>query len=169
MRLNYLVTGQLTPALAPSRSLPLLLFVFLFWLVRVLDRETPNVQIITDSPDDIHDETSMYTYCQSQAHEDKSDLVDIGAQGTWPSYANMLLKPWTKGVHDAVNERVDENITPREAGFCEMRDDHATNRVRIDEASVEDERHQVVIEDNRLQVEVRRDQNPSCAKGEETK
>jgi hypothetical protein len=57
----------------------LLLQVFLHGLVRVLDCETPDIQVVTDGPDDIHDEAAVNTYTQSQAHEDESDLIDTVA------------------------------------------------------------------------------------------
>jgi hypothetical protein len=66
--------------LLPSRSSSsfcLLLHVFLHRLIRVLDGETPDVQVVTDSPDNIHDEAPVYTYAESQAHKDESNLVDI--------------------------------------------------------------------------------------------
>lgn len=50
-----------------------------------------------------------------------------------------------------------------------MGDDHATHGVGVDEASVEDKRYQVVVQNDGLQVQVGRDQNPGCGKGEEPK
>ena len=49
-----------------------------------------------------------------------------------------------------------------------MRDDHAAHRVRVDETSVEDERNQMVMQDHRLQVQVRRDEDPSRPEGKKT-
>lgn len=60
-------------------SLLLLLDILLYWLVWVLDCQTPDVKVIADRPDDIDNEASVHTHSQSKTHEDKRDLVNTVA------------------------------------------------------------------------------------------
>jgi hypothetical protein len=123
----------------------LLLWIFLYRLIWVLDCETPNIQIVTNSPDDIHNKTAMYAHAQAETHENESDLVNIVAQSAWPPYTNVFLQPWPKGVDDAVNQGIYEDIAPRKSRFGEMWNDHTSDRVSVDETGVEDEGYQMVV------------------------
>jgi hypothetical protein len=55
----------------------LLLSLLLFRIMGVLDRQAPDVQVVADSPDDVHDEATMHTNRKAKAHEDESNLVNI--------------------------------------------------------------------------------------------
>jgi len=48
-----------------------------------------------------------------------------------------------------------------------MRGDHLANRVSIDETAEEDEGHQMVVENLRVEVEIGRDEGPSNEEGDQ--
>lgn len=94
----------------------------------------------------------MYTNRQTQTHEHKCHLIDVASQGAWPAEAHPLLEPRAERVRDAVDKRVNEDVTAREAGLGEVRDDDATDGVGVDEPSVEDEGDEMLVEDHGLEV-----------------
>lgn len=157
--------------LRPAHSLPLLrllLFVLLDGLIRILDRQAPNVQVVADGPDDVDHEATVDADRQTETHEHVRNLIHIASERARPAEADPFLEPGSKGVGDAVDERVDEDVAAREAGLGEVRDDDAADRVRVDETGVEDERYEMLVEDDGLEVEVRGDQGPCGGEGEET-
>lgn len=136
--------------------------------MRILDSQAPNIQIITNRPNDIHDKAAMDTHGKSQTHEHECHLVNIVTQGARPTNTNMALQPGTRGINDGVDQRIDKHVSTREPGFREMRDNHSTNGIRVHESGVEDERNEMVVQDNRLQVEICRDEGPCSCESEET-
>lgn len=134
----------------------------------MLDRQTPNIQIIADRPDDVNNEATMHTNRQAQAHEHKGDLVDVVAQSARPAKADVALQEGSEGVGHAVDERVDEDVAAREAGLGKVGDNHAADGVGVDETRVEDEWDQMLAEDHGLEEEVHGDEGPWSEKRKET-
>lgn len=109
----------------------------------------------------------MHTNRESEAHKHEGDLIHIVSQGARPAKAEFLLQERAKGVGDAVDEGVDEDVAAREAGFGQVGDDDAADGVSVYEAGVEDEGDEVVVEDFGLEVEVGGDEDPGGGEGEE--
>lgn len=110
----------------------------------------------------------MYADGKAQAQKHKRDLIDAISKCARPSVADAFLEEGAERVRDAVDERVDENVAAWEAGFGQVRDDHAADGEGVDESGVEDEGHEMLVQNLRLQVEVGGDHNPGGGEGEET-
>jgi len=145
-----------------------LLSLLFFGIVRILNSQAPNIQIITDGPDDVNNEASVHTNRKTKAHEDERNLIDIVAQSTRPANADVSLQEWTERVCDAVNKRIDEDVAARETGLGEMRDDHAAYGIGVDETCVENEWHEMMAEDHWLEVQVDWNENPRGGEGQQT-
>lgn len=133
----------------------------------ILYRQAPDVKVIADSPDDIDNKASVNSHSQTQTHEDEGHLVNVVTQGAGPTNSDMRLQPWTQRVKDTVDERVDQHIATRKAGLDEMGGDDTADRVRVDKTGVEDKGYEMLMQYQRLEEEVRRDESPCCSEGEQ--
>lgn len=67
----------------------------------MFDSQAPDIEIIANADNNIHDETSIHTHSQAQAREYESDLVDAIAQHTRPAETDVIFQERTQGVEDA--------------------------------------------------------------------
>ena len=109
-----------------------------------------------------HHEAPINPDTQPQTQKDKRDLIDPTPQGTRPR-----TDRGTQRIEKPVDERDDEDVAVGKMVLDEMGGDHLADAVGVDEADVEDEGHEVLVQDNRLQVEVGGDEEPGQEDGEE--
>lgn len=79
----------------------------------MLDGQTPNVEVVTDCNNDIHNERAVDTDGAAQHQEHVGDLVDTVAQGARPAeprVSGLILQEWAEGVDDSVGQRENEHI-----------------------------------------------------------
>lgn len=140
--------------------------------MRMFDRKTPDIHVIADCDNNVDDEASINAKPKANAQENKRNLVNIVAQSSRPpEISGILAEQWPQVVlqdgpdriNNPVNKREDENVTEREARLGEMGGYHLAYAIRVYQAHVENEGHQVVVQDDRLEVKVNGDQEP-CAK-----
>jgi hypothetical protein len=134
---------------------------------RVLNSQAPNVQVIADAHNHVHNKAAIHTNSQSQAREHERDLVHAIAQSAGPAEADARLQDGTERVDDAEQERQGDDVLVRELGFGQVRRDHLTDRVGVQEADEEDERHEVGVQDLRVQGQVGDDEGPGAGEGEQ--
>lgn len=145
----------------PIPICPLLLLLLTIH-IRMLDSQTPNIQIIANRRDDIINKTAIHAHTQPDRHEHKADLIHAAAQRTRPQ-----AHQGSQAVQHGERKRDGEDVVEWEVGvFDEMGGDDGADGVGVDEADVEDERDEVVVEDDRLEVEVEGHEDPGCCVGE---
>lgn len=79
----------------------------------MLDGQAPNVEVVTDCNNDIHDEGAVDTDCAAQHQEHVGDLVDTVAQGARPAeprVSGLILQEGAEGVDDSVRQRENEYV-----------------------------------------------------------
>lgn len=128
----------------------------------MLDSQAPDVQVIADANNDIHDKTAVDTHGQAQAREHERHLVDAVAQSAGPAEADAGFQDGTQRVNDAEQERQGQDVLVGELGFRQVRRDHLSNRVGVHEADEEDEGHEVRVKDLRVQGEVGDNESPGA-------
>lgn len=97
-----------------------------------------------------YNEAAVDTKTQAHQHQDKSDLIRPGSQGTRPESQCRSQR-----VDDCEAQRECKDVVHGELGILgQMCHDHSANRVCIEQASVEDEGYEMMIQDNRLEIEV---------------
>jgi hypothetical protein len=129
----------------------------------MLDRQAPDIEVVTNGHYNIYDEAAVHAYTQAETAKDKGYLVDIIAQSAWPANANVSLEEGTEGVDGAVGKGCNEDLvsTKGEAvGFYKMSNDDLADAEGVDEPDVEGKRYEVVVEDSGLEKEVYWDENP---------
>lgn len=72
---------------------------------RVLDGQTPNIEIIAYRDNDIDDEASIDAESQAHAHEHERDLIDAIAKRARPAESQVALQEGTQAIGDAPDER----------------------------------------------------------------
>lgn len=80
----------------------------------MLDRQTPNIQVITNRRDDVDDKTSVNAHAHAQTQEQKRHVVPA-RQRARPTQSERVLQKRAKAVEDAVDQRQDENVVVRKA------------------------------------------------------
>lgn len=153
--------------LTPEATL-LIGLLLVLGVVRVFDGQTPDVEVITNRDDHVGDETAVNTNSKTEAHEYKGDLVCAVSQCRWPAQSKVLFQHWSKAVNDAEEEGRDEDVGPGELGFRQVSCDHFTDRVCVDEASIEDEGDEMLVEDDGLEVQVGGDEDPGREERDKT-
>lgn len=136
--------------------------------IRMLNLQTPYVQVVTNCNNHIKDEAAVYSDAKSKTHENKRDLV-CRTQSAWPSIAEFVLQPGANAVDNAKEEGREQYVLIREPAFREMSGDDLADRIGVDEADKERERHEVIDEDLRAKREVRRNEDPRVEEWEESK
>jgi hypothetical protein len=156
-------------------------------LLAIFDRQTPNVQVITDADNHIDHEARIDADRETQAREHEGDLVDAVAEGAGPAESEFGSEEGAEGVEDAVDQRQDEDVLVGEGGLGEMllrdeevsfararlflvRDgtyggDHLADTVRVDEADEEGEWHEVVVQNSGVESEVGDNDGPAGEEG----
>ena len=120
----------------------------------MLDGQTPNVKVVTDGDNDINDKAAVHTNCKAQAGEHEGNLVLSITQSTRPAEPDVLLQERTQTVNDTEEQRQDQNVSHGEGRLGQMSSDHLADRVGVDETDVEDERHKVLAQNDRLKEEI---------------
>lgn len=142
----------------------------------MLDRQAPNVQIITNTRDDIEHKAPMHTNTHAQTQKHKRNLVHAvhaqrarPPQRSQPNPPQLVLQKRTHGVDDAPQQRQDQDVVEdvREGIFNQVRGDHLADGVGVDEADVEGERDEMVPQDDGVEREVERDEGPGDEEGNE--
>lgn len=136
--------------------------------MRMFDGQAPDVEVIADGDDDVGDETAVNTDSETEAHENKGDLVCAISQCRRPAQSEVLLQHWSEAVDDAEEEGCDEDVGPGELGLCQVSRDHLTDRVCVDEASIEDKGNEMLVENNGLEVQVGGDKDPGREERDKT-
>lgn len=100
-----------------------------------------------------YNEASVNAKTQAHEHEDKSDLIRSESQSTGPESQCRSQR-----VDDRKTKRKRKDVVHGEFWILsKMCYDHPTNRVSIEHANVEDERYKMLVQNNRLEIEVRGD------------
>lgn len=163
----------------------LLRFLLLFFrIVRMLDCQAPDIEIVADRSDDVvlqiessapgfptrqlgagsvcvekmgtHHETPINAHSQPHAQKHERHLIHPISQHTWP-YPDH----WSQRIHRRQSKRQRENIVHRKFRVLgQMRDNNLTNGIGVDKADVKDERDEVVVQYDWLKVEIERDKSP---------
>lgn len=152
--------------------------------VRVLDGQAPDIVIIADRGDHVmlvlsvlpfatgywtrgnhetYHETSIDTNGSTQGRKHERHL----AARPDSKHTGPETKEGTDAVEHRQNQWDHEDIEVRETGFDQMSHDNAAHGVGIDEADVQQEGDQMVLQDMRLQVQIRRDEDPDSNDGQE--
>lgn len=82
----------------------------------MLDGQAPNVEVVTDCNNNIHDKRAVDTDGAAQHEEHVRDLVDTVAQGARPAepgVAGLVLEEGAKGVDDSISQWEDEYVGVR--------------------------------------------------------
>lgn len=101
-------------------------------------------------------ETSIDTNGNTQGHKHERHL----AARPDSKHTGPETKEGTGAVEHRQNQWDHEDIEVRETGFDQMPHDYAAHGVGIDEADVQQEGDQMVLQDMRLQIQIRRDEDP---------
>ena len=132
----------------------------------MLDGQTPYIEIVTNRSDNVmltrisfvsrklrrstYNEATVDTKTQAHQHEDKSDLIRPKSQGAWPE-----SQFWSQRVDNCKAQRKSKDVMHGELVILsQMCNDHLANGVCVEQTSIENERYEMVIKDDRLQVEV---------------
>ena len=135
----------------------------------MFDSQAPNVQIIADSDDDIHYKAAVNPNREAKTCEHEGDLVDIVSQCAWPAESKRLLKKRAECVNDAESQRECDDVLVRKVQHHKMRGDDLAHAVSVDQADVEDEWDQVVVENVWMKHEIGHDDSPGCEEWEQAK
>lgn len=79
----------------------------------MLDGQAPDIEVVTDCNNDIHDERAVDTDGAAQHQEHVGDLIDTVAQGAGPAeprVSGLILQEGTEGVDDSVGQRENEYV-----------------------------------------------------------
>lgn len=136
-------------------------------VVRVLDGQAPDVEIVANSDDDIDYKAAVDADGHAQHGEHEGDLVDVVAEGTRPTKAKALLQDWAERVAHAEADRDTENVPVGKVHLDQVSRDHLADAVGVDESSKDDEGDKVVVEDSGLEVKVHEDEGPDGEEGAE--
>lgn len=101
----------------------------------MFDGQAPDVEVVTDCNNDIHNERTVNTDGASQHQKHVRDLVDAVTQGTGPaepSVPGLVLQEWSKRVNDTVGQRKDEDVGVRVVEFNQVCRDNLSHRVGVD-------------------------------------
>lgn len=126
----------------------------------MLDSQTPNVQIIAYSHNDVHDKAPVDSNTQAKTREHERDLVDILSQRAWPTESKGLLQTRAKCIDNPKGQREGDDILVRKVHHDKVGSDDLAHAVGVDQADVEDEWDQVVIQDVWLKHQVCGDDGP---------
>lgn len=135
--------------------------------VVVLDGQAPDVEVIADADNDIDDEAAVHTQRGAEHEEEVGNLVLAVAKGRGPANTNVLGEDRTHRVRDTNHQQGAENVVVRERLLEEVGGNHAADRVGVDETDKDGERDEVVVEDERLKLEVGDDEEPDGKDGAE--
>lgn len=138
-------------------------------MVRVLDSQAPDVEVVTDGNNDIHDKASVDTKSSAEHQENKGGLVHIIAERAGPTNAIVVQQDRANRIGNAKANQHAENVPVGEAHLGEVCGNHLPDAVSVDEASKQGKGDQVVVEDIWLQIEVGNDQGPDGEKGSKAK
>lgn len=138
-------------------------------VVRVLNGQAPNVEVVTDSNNDIHDKASVDTESSAEHQEKIGSLVHTIAKRAGPANAIVVQQDRANRIGNAKANQHAQNVPVGEAHLGEVCGNHLPDAVSIDEASEQGEGNQVVVEDVWLQIEVGNDQGPDGEKGSKAK
>lgn len=131
--------------------------------MRVLDRQAPDVEVITDSNNDVDDKGPIHTNRHTKHEEHVRHLVHIVAQRAGPSEpraSELKLQPRAQRVEDTVGQRQHQDVGVGELQLHEVRRNHLPDRVGVDNAAEHGEGDQMVVQDVGLQQQVGDDQGP---------
>lgn len=137
---------------------PLLQLLFLG--LRVLDRQTVDVQVIADAHNHINDKAAVHTNGKTEDRKHESNLVNAVAKSTRPSETDACLQHRTESVDDAKEQRKRDDVLVRELGLGQVRSDHLAYGVSVHESDEEDEGNEVLVEDLWVEEEVGDDESP---------
>lgn len=105
-----------------------------------------------------HDEAAIDSHTQAKQHENECDLIGRRAQSAGPESGERSQR-----VHDRKTQWQYKYVLHGKMWVLgQVSDNHHANGVGIDESSIEDEGYQVVIENDRVQVEVKGDLSRGC-------
>lgn len=104
--------------------------------VRMLDCQTPDVEVIADGCDDIVYEAAVDTKSETEHKEYERNLIDVVTKRTVPQ-----TKTRSQTVANSNRKRDEQYILERELIFHKMPHDHLSDTVRVDDSSENDERH----------------------------
>ena len=134
----------------------------------MLDGQTPNVKVVADSDNDINDKAAVHTDSKTQAGEHEGNLVLSITQSTRPAETDVLLQERPQTVNDTEEQRQDQHVRHGEGRLGQMSSDHLADRVGVDKTDIEDERHKVLAQNDRLKEEVGGNDGPGKEEGSQT-
>lgn len=126
----------------------------------MLDRQAPDVKIIADANNDIHNKASIHTNCGAKHEEHKGGLIDIVAQRAGPANTVVVQQDRANGINNTKADEHAEDVPVGETHLGKVSSDHLPDAVGINEAGEEGKGNQVVVEDIWLQIQIRNDKGP---------
>lgn len=135
---------------------------------RVLDGQAPDVEVIANGDNNIHHEAAVDTDSHAEHGKHEGNLVNTIAEGARPAEAKVALQDGTQRIADAKGERQAEDVRVGEVELDEVSRDHLTDRVGVYDAGEHDKRHEMGVQDGRVEKQVRDDEHPHAEEGEET-
>lgn len=138
-------------------------------VMRVLNSQAPDVEVITDGNNDIHDKASVDTKSSAEHQENKGSLVHIVAKRARPAKAIVAQQDRANRIGNAKANQHAQDVPVGEAHLGEVCGNHLPDAVSVDEASEQGKGDQVVVEDVWLQIEVGNDQGPDGEEGNKAK
>lgn len=108
-------------------------------------------------------EAAIDTNRHTQTDVDERHRVDSTPENTRPR-----AKEGTRAINHTNSERNQEDIEVRERTLDQVSDDHLADSICIDEAHIQSEGDQMMLQDGRLQVQVRWDKSPDRKNRKET-
>jgi len=139
--------------------------------VRMLDRQAPNIQVVADSNDNIYHETAIDTNRNPQHAKHRRDLINPIPKRRGPAQARnraMFLQHRPHGINYRARQWHDHDVPVREGQLGQVRRDHLPNGIGIDKAGKDGKRHEVIVQNRRLESKISDDKCPRGPEGEET-
>lgn len=136
--------------------------------VVVLDGQAPNVKVIANGDNDVDDKAAIDTKGGTKHEEHIGNLVRVAAEGAGPAKANHVGQNRPHRVKDAKGQESAENVVKGEWLLQQVGGNHLTDAVGVDEADKEGKRHEVVVKNLGVLLEVGDDEEPDGKEGDET-
>jgi hypothetical protein len=136
--------------------------------IRMLDGQTPNIQIIAYRRNHIDNKASVHANCQSKTQKHVTDLIHIMTERAWPSHTNVLGHYWANAVYDTKDQRQGNDIVEWKSRQSQMCHDHLSDRIGVDETSEEDKWDNMVVKNERVEFQIDGDEQPDEEEGYKT-
>lgn len=133
----------------------------------MLDSQAPNVEVVTNSDNDVNNKAAIHSNGKTKAEEHEADLINTIAEYAWPAEPHGLLQERSDTVDDGKEERSGDDVLVREARLREVSGDHLADGIGVYDSDEEDEWDEMLRADRGSEVEVGRDEDPRVHKGEE--